>query len=76
MVDFKKHLTNFVREDDGAETIEYISIIAVVAVLISVVLGIVVILQSKLDQAADTIDGITVPGAGTTPSTSSTPSTP
>ena len=76
MYDLKKAVKGFITEDDGAETIEYICIIAVVAALIGVVVAIVAILKSKMETAGDTINGIdpTIPSTGG--GTTSTPSTP
>ena len=66
----KKLFRNFMSQDSGAETIEYVAIIAVVAGLIALI-GLVVIpaLSGKINDAAGTIDGIDTTGGGATTST-------
>ncbi|MBQ8135202.1 MAG: Flp family type IVb pilin [Clostridia bacterium] len=54
---------NFIKDESGAETIEYVCIIAVVAGLIALVItGVVITLQNKINEANTTIGGIDANG--------------
>ena len=46
----KKYLSSFIHEDDGIETIEFIGLVAVAAVLI----GVVITIGGRMKTTADT----------------------
>lgn len=59
----KEYFKRFVKEEDGADLLEFVIIIAIVAAIALVVYGIVDIVKKKMDEAQKAIEGIQIPGS-------------
>ena len=57
-----KYFRKFLKEDDGAELIQFAIVLAVVAVLAIAIQGITSSAKNKVDEAKDMIDGIEMGG--------------
>lgn len=67
----KKFFERFVKEETGSELIQFAIVVAIVAALAIVAIGISETAGGKMEEAADLIDGIDIPnnaGNTTTPS--------
>lgn len=51
-----KYLKSFVKEENGIETIEFIGLVAVAAILIGVIVTIGTRMKSTADTASDSLD--------------------
>lgn len=47
---------DFIRQEEGVETIEYIALVAVAAILISIIVAVSITLKEKATSAKNTID--------------------
>jgi Flp pilus assembly pilin Flp len=63
----KKFFKAFLREEDGAELIEYAIVIAIVAVIAAVIVVIAKTVQRKVEGAKDLIEDMEMPGASAAP---------
>lgn len=60
MKNLMKTFKSFIKDDNGAELLEYAIVIIIVAALAVVIYGIAASAKSKVDEAKGAIDGIPV----------------
>lgn len=60
MKNLMKTFKSFIKDDNGAELLEYAIVIIIVAALAAVIYGIASSAKSKVDEAKGAIDGIPV----------------
>lgn len=58
----KNYIQRFVKDENGAEIIEYAIVIGIVAVLVIALIAIVAIVKQKMEQSGELIGGIDVAG--------------
>lgn len=59
-----KYFRHFLRDEEGAELIQFALVIAIVAVLAVAIQGVVTAAEGKVNDAKDLIDGINISGGG------------